>query len=405
MADIAWSGKKVRDTFVDFFVEKKGHTYVPSSSVIPHNDPTLLFANAGMNQFKSIFLCTVDPNSDFAQLKRAVNSQKCIRAGGKHNDLDDVGKDNYHHTFFEMLGTWSFGDYFKKEAIDWAFELLTEVYGLDKNRLYATYFEGDPANDLAADLEAKAFWEQHLPADHIIPGNAKDNFWEMGDTGPCGPCSELHYDRIGGRNAASLVNQDDPNVLEIWNLVFMQFERKGPNELVKLPACHVDTGMGLERLTSILQGKMSNYDIDLFTNIFEGVAKTTQSTPYEGKMGEEDPDRHDMAFRVIADHIRMLSLSIADGQKPGPDGRAYVMRRVLRRAVRYGTECLNAPSGFFHQLVPYVVSTLGDPFSTLISEKETVVRTLKYEEQLFTRTLKNGLRKFNAMVAKMERYV
>ena len=402
MADKVWTAAEVRNTYIEFF-KGKGHTFVPSSSVVPLNDPTLMFANSGMNQFKSIFLCTVDPNSDFAKLKRAANSQKCIRAGGKHNDLDDVGKDNYHHTFFEMLGNWSFGDYFKEEAIAWAWELFTEIYKLDKSRFYVTYFEGNKDFNLQPDHETKKIWEKYLAPERILPGSMKDNFWEMGDVGPCGPCTEIHYDRLGGRDAASLVNKDDPTVLEVWNLVFMQFERKSKSELVPLPANHVDTGMGLERLTSILQDKMSNYDIDLFQEIFVGIEKHANSRPYEGKMGAEDVDGHDTAFRVIADHIRMLSMAIADGQKPGPEETGYVLRRVLRRAVRFGSEVLNAPTGFFHKLVPYVVSTLGDSFPSLKQNQVEISKVLKYEEQLFARTLQNGLRKFNNIVSKMEK--
>ena len=242
-----WPASRVRSTFLDYFKVKQNHTFVPSSSVVPHNDPTLLFANAGMNQYKPIFLGTVDPASDFSTLKRAVNSQKCIRAGGKHNDLEDVGRDSYHHTFFEMLGNWSFGDYFKKEAISWSWGLLTEVYKLEQDRLYVTYFGGDEKQGLQPDLEAKNFWlAVGVAEDHILPGNLEDNFWEMGDQGPCGPCSEIHYDRIGGRNASSLVNMDDPNVLEVWNIVFMQYNREPDSSLRSLPAKHIDTGLGLK---------------------------------------------------------------------------------------------------------------------------------------------------------------
>jgi alanyl-tRNA synthetase len=397
-----WTSTEIRDTFIKFFEERE-HTFVHSSPVVPHNDPTLLFANAGMNQFKSIFLCTVDPNSDMAKLKRAVNSQKCIRAGGKHNDLDDVGKDNYHHTFFEMLGNWSFGDFFKKEAIKWSWELLTEVYGLDKSRLYVTYFEGNEKAGLEPDNEAKSIWAQYIDEDRILPGNMKDNFWEMGAVGPCGPCSEIHYDRIGGRDAKHLVNMDDPTVLEVWNLVFMQFERKGPETLVPLPACHVDTGMGLERISSVLMGAMSNYEIDLFQDIFKSIQEVTGAKPYENRMGDDDVDMKDTAYRVVADHIRMLSIAIADGQNPGSDGRAYVLRRVIRRAVRYGDEFLHAPPDFFGKLVPSVVKTLGSAFPSLVENQAQVERVLKEEEKLFRRTLKNGRRKFDNLVKKMEK--
>ncbi|EDQ92223.1 uncharacterized protein MONBRDRAFT_14194 [Monosiga brevicollis MX1] len=388
-----WNAAKVRQTYIDFFVEKKEHVFWPSSSSVPHDDPTLLFCNAGMNQFKKVFQGTVDPNSDMAKVSRTVNSQKCIRAGGKHNDLDDVGKDTYHHTFFEMLGNWSFGDYFKAEAIQWSFELLTEVYGLSADRLYATYFEGDTEQNIPEDVEAKELWLKLLPADHVLPGNKKDNFWEMGATGPCGPCSELHYDRIGGRNAASLVNQDDPDVLEIWNLVFMQFNREPDASLRLLPARHIDTGMGLERLVSVLQDKRSNYDTDVFQPYFDVIQQVCGCRPYAGKVGKED-DGIDTAYRVLADHIRTLTISISDGGEPDNTGRGYVLRLIIRRAVRFAEDYLKAPEYFFSSLVPTVVEQLGDAFPEIKRDPEHVIEVLKAEEKQFRRTLNRGRRLF-----------
>ena len=349
-----------------------------------------------MNQYKSIFLGTVDPNSDFAHLKRAVNSQKCIRAGGKHNDLDDVGKDSYHHTFFEMLGNWSFGDYFKKEAINYSWELLTKVYGIPADRLYVTYFEGDKAGGLEPDLEAKDLWlSVGVPEDHILPGNMKDNFWEMGDQGPCGPCSEIHYDRIGGRNASSLVNQDDPNVLEIWNNVFIQYNREPDKSLRSLPNKHVDTGMGFERLVSVLQNKLSNYDTDVFTPLFKVIQEVTGARSYAGKFGEEDTDGVDTAYRVVADHVRTLTFAISDGAAPNNEGRGYVVRRVLRRGARYARKYFNVEIGdFFSKLVPELVEQMGTMFPE-IRKKETDVKEILDEEELsFAKTLDRGERQF-----------
>ena len=389
---------QVRSAFIAFFTDK-AHTFVPSSTTCPTNDPSLrdTFANAGMNQYKPIFQGTLDPNSPLQGIKRAVNSQKCIRAGGKHNDLDDVGKDTYHHTFFEMLGNWSFGDYFKAEAIAWSFELLTKVWGIDPDRLYATYFEGNPEQDLPPDLETKEIWMKYLPEDHILPGNMKDNFWEMGDTGPCGPCSELHYDRIGGRNAADLVNMDDPNVLEIWNNVFIQFDRLEGGKLSVLPDQHVDTGMGLERIVSVLQDKLSNYDTDLFMPIFEHLQKLTGARAYAGKVGAEDTDGIDEAYRVIADHIRTLTIAITDGQMPGNEGRGYVLRRILRRAVRYGRQKLNAQEGFFAALLPTVIESLGEAFPELKENPERVQAIIADEEESFGKTLDRGIKRFEEL--------
>ena len=387
---------QVRQEFMDFFVQRAGHTFVPSSPVVPHDDPTLLFANAGMNQFKPLFLGQVRPGSPLAGLKRAVNSQKCIRAGGKHNDLDDVGKDGYHHTFFEMLGNWSFGDYFKTESIQWGWELLTQVWGLDPSRMYATYFEGNKAAGLEPDREAYELWRKLLPADHVLPGNMKDNFWEMGDTGPCGPCSEIHYDcrSVAERQAspgAALVNAGDPNVIEFWNHVFIQFNRDASGKLSLLPAKHVDTGMGLERVVRIIQGKTSNYDTDAFTPLFDAIRRICHAPPYAGTW----TDPKDTAYRVIADHVRTLTFAITDGAEPSNEGRGYVLRRILRRAVRYGRQTLNVPGVFMAELVPTVVETMGAFFPELRKNPEHVIRVIRDEEEAFGRTLATGLALFD----------
>nr|CAH7769515.1 unnamed protein product [Callosobruchus chinensis] len=347
-----------------------------------------------MNQFKPIFLGTVDPNSDLSKLTRAVNSQKCIRAGGKHNDLDDVGKDVYHHTFFEMMGNWSFGDYFKKEICTWAWEFLTVLLKLPKDRLYVTYFEPD--------TECKQIWlDLGVPPTHVLPGSMKDNFWEMGETGPCGPCSELHFDRIGDREVPHLVNADDPDVLEIWNLVFIQFNREFDGSLKPLPKKHIDCGLGLERLVSIMQNKRSNYDTDLFTPIFDAIQNGTGAPPYQGRVGNEDIDGVDMAYRVLADHARTLTIALSDGGIPDNTGRGYVLRRILRRAVRYATEKLNAKPGFFSTLVNTVVDILGDIFPEVRKNPQGVIDIINEEEDQFLKTLIRGRNLLNRTISKL----
>ncbi|MBX3386171.1 MAG: alanine--tRNA ligase [Phycisphaeraceae bacterium] len=404
-----WPVSRVRSTFIEFFKGKPdsadGHAFVASSPCVPVDDPTLLFTNAGMNQFKPIFLGDVPPGSPLHGLKRAVNSQKCIRAGGKHNDLDDVGRDTYHHTFFEMLGNWSFGDYFKKEAVEWSWELLTNVYGLPKEALYATYFEGKPEAGLEPDIETRDLWLKFLPAERVIPGNMKDNFWEMGETGPCGPCTEIHVDRLTAmgiqkRSVPNLVNSGDPDVIEIWNNVFIQFNREDGGTLRTLPAKHVDTGMGLERLTSILQNVRSNYDTDVFFPIFAAIERTTGARPYAGKLGSADTGNVDTAYRVIADHIRTLTFAITDGATPGNDGRGYVLRRILRRAVRYGRQVLNAKPGFFAGLVPVVVEHFGEAFPELRKNPKRVVEIIRDEEESFGKTLERGLKLFDEAMSR-----
>lgn len=400
-ACLEWPVSRVRTAFVDFF-GKNDHTFFASSPVVPHNDPTLLFTNAGMNQFKQIFLGVAPPGSKLSSLVRAANSQKCIRAGGKHNDLDDVGKDSYHHTFFEMLGNWSFGDYFKADAISMAFDLLCNVYNLPADRLYATYFGGDDSLGLPPDTETRDYWLNYFPSSRVLPFGCKDNFWEMGDTGPCGPCTELHFDRLGDRDASSLVNADDPTVIEIWNLVFIQFNREADGSLRPLPSKHVDTGMGLERVVSILQNKMSNYDTDVFSPIFSMVHKLTGCRPYSGKFEAEDADGVDMAYRVVADHIRTLSVAIADGAVPDSDGRGYVLRRILRRAVRYGRQFLNAPSDFFSSLTDSVVTSLGEAFPELVEKRDHIVDVIAQEEKTFLRTLDRGTERFAQIAADLK---
>jgi alanyl-tRNA synthetase len=381
------SANEIRQQFIDFFVKRHGHTCVPSSSVVPLDDPTLLFTNAGMNQFKDVFLGT-----GTRPYKRAVDTQKCIRAGGKHNDLDDVGKDTYHHTFFEMLGNWSFGDYFKKEAIRWAWELLTEVWKLDKGRLHVTVFEGDPEQGLEPDDEAAELWRSQTDIDptHIHKGNKKDNFWEMGETGPCGPCTEIHYDKTPDRRGGKLVNKGTPDVIEIWNLVFIQFNRGEDKKLTPLPAKHVDTGMGFERITAVLQGKTSNYDTDVFTPIFAAIRDVTGAPSYGGRI----EDLTDTAYRVIGDHIRTLTFALTDGAAPGNDGRNYVLRRILRRAERYGRQYLKTTRPFLCDLVPAVVEAMGHAFPELKRDPGGVAKTVREDEESFIRTLDRGIKLF-----------
>ncbi len=395
---------QIRQQFLDFFADKE-HAIVDSSPVVPHDDPTLLFTNAGMNQFKDVFL-----GSGSRPYVRAADSQKCIRAGGKHNDLDDVGKDTYHHTFFEMLGNWSFGDYFKEDAIKWAWELLTEVWGIEKDRLYATYFEGDPDLNLEPDLEAAELWKKLTDIDptHVIPGDKKDNFWEMGATGPCGPCSEIHVDLTPDKSGGSRVNQDDPSVIEIWNLVFIQFNRVADGTLHPLPARHVDTGMGFERICAVLQGKKSNYDTDVFTPIFDAIQKKTGAAAYGGLLESDvkrQPDKRndlmrDVSYRVIADHLRCLTFALTDGAVPSNEGRGYVLRRILRRAVRYGRQYFDMTEPFLCDLVKSLADHMGDAFAELRSANqgknvEYVAELIRDEEVSFGRTLDRGIKLFD----------
>jgi len=383
----------IRRQFVEFFCKKHGHANVPSSPVVPLADPTLLFANAGMNQFKPYFLGTEKP-----PVTRVANTQKCIRAGGKHNDLDDVGKDTYHHTFFEMLGNWSFGDYFKKEAIAWAWELLTDVWKIDPTRLHVTVFEGDPANGIPRDDEAAGFWTAvGVSPERIHLGNKKDNFWEMGATGPCGPCTEVHYDATPDKSGGPLVNASSDQVIEIWNLVFIQFNRNEDQSLTPLPAQHVDTGMGFERITKVIQGKASNYDTDVFQPIFAAIEKVTGAAPYTGVLD----DLKDTAYRVIADHIRTLTFALTDGAAIGNDGRNYVLKRILRRAERYGAQVLGTKEPFLHALVPTVVELFGAPFPELKVNPAKVRSAIYDEEEAFLRTLTRGIKLFTTLVGAM----
>ena len=385
------TSSEIRQAFLDFF-ESKQHKIVPSAPVVIKNDPTLLFTNAGMNQFKDYFL-----GNKPAPFPRIADTQKCLRVSGKHNDLEEVGVDTYHHTLFEMLGNWSFGDYFKQEAIAWSWELLTEVYKLDKDRLYVTVFEGDEKEGIPSSKIALVEWKKILPEDRIVYGNKKDNFWEMGDTGPCGPCSEIHVDcrsneeraKIPGRD---LVNNDHPQVIEIWNNVFIQYNRKKDGTLEPLPATHVDTGMGFERLVRVIQGKQSNYDTDVFSGT---ISKTAQIV---NKIYKADDSKESVAFRVLADHIRAISFTIADGQLPSNTGAGYVIRRILRRAVRYYYSYLNYKQPLLHQLLPIIATQFEDVFPELKAQESFVAKVIKEEEEGFLRTLDKGLKRIEDVI-------
>ncbi len=378
------TSQEIRQSFTDFFASKQ-HQIVPSAPMVIKDDPTLMFTNAGMNQFKDIILGNAP-----IKYPRIADSQKCLRVSGKHNDLEEVGHDTYHHTMFEMLGNWSFGDYFKKEAIAWAWEYLTEVLKLDADRLYATVFEGSPEENLERDDEAAGYWEKYLPAERIINGNKKDNFWEMGDTGPCGPCSEIHIDIRSDEerrkvDALSLVNNDHPQVIEIWNLVFMQYNRKSDGSLEPLPAKVIDTGMGFERLCMAVQGKLSNYDTDVFQPIIAKIGEIT-NTAY----GEDE--KKDIAMRVIADHVRTIAFSITDGQLPSNAKAGYVIRRILRRAVRYGYTFLGMHEAFMYRLLPSLIQVMGDAYPELEAQKTLIEKVIQEEENSFLRTLETGIR-------------
>ncbi len=386
---------EIRQQFFDFF-ESKGNKIVPSAPMVVKNDPTLMFINAGMNQFKDYFLGNSVPAD-----RRVADTQKCLRVSGKHNDLEEVGVDTYHHTMFEMLGNWSFGDYFKEEAIEWSWELLTEVYKIPKDRLYVTVFEGDEEDGVPIDQDSIDIWKKYIDEDRIILANKKDNFWEMGDTGPCGPCTEIHIDlrsederqKVDGK---SLVNEDDPQVVEIWNNVFMEFNRKADKSLEPLPERHVDTGMGLERLAMALQGKQSNYDTDLFQGLIKHMESISGVT-----YGKEEAT--DIALRVIADHVRAIAFSIADGQLPSNTGAGYVIRRILRRAVRYGYQTLGLKEPFMADLSGKLTELMGDPFEELISQRQLIRKVIHEEETSFFKTLEQGLRRIDLVVDKTKK--
>ncbi|NNM94417.1 MAG: alanine--tRNA ligase, partial [Bacteroidia bacterium] len=389
------TSSEIRQKFLEFFKSKE-HLIVPSAPIVIKNDPTLMFTNAGMNQFKDAFLGQGRPAHP-----RIADTQKCLRVSGKHNDLEEVGVDTYHHTMFEMLGNWSFGDYFKKEAIEWAFELLTGVYKINQEQLYATVFEGDKADNLAFDQEAYDYWLKYVPKEKIIAGRKKDNFWEMGDTGPCGPCSEVHVDlrseeerkKTSGRE---LVNTGHPRVIEIWNLVFMEFNRKADGSLEKLPARNVDTGMGFERLCMALQGKQSSYDTDVFQPIIKEIEKISGKKYLSSSLNHVQ-EQINIAMRVAADHIRAITFTVADGQLPSNTGAGYVIRRILRRAVRYGYQSLEIKEPFLHQLVDRLIKEMGDEFPEIVNQENLIKKVIQEEEVAFLRTLDQGLKKIEAL--------
>ena len=381
---------EIRKKFLDFF-QSKQHVVVPSAPIVVKNDPTLMFTNAGMNQFKDVFL-----GNNPRKAARVADIQKCLRVSGKHNDLEEVGRDTYHHTMFEMMGNWSFGDYFKKEAIAWGWEFLTDVMHIDKDRLYVTVFGGDEKDGLSPDTEAFEFWKEHVDESRIIYGSKKDNFWEMGETGPCGPCSEIHIDNrddddrkvVDGRE---LVNKDNPQVIEIWNLVFMQYNRLANGSLVNLPAHHVDTGMGFERLVRVIQGKKSNYDTDVFTPMLDEISRLSGIA-----YGKEE--KTDIAMRVVADHVRAVSFAIADGQLPSNNGAGYVIRRILRRAVRYGYTFLKFNEPFVYKLLPVLVNDMGEQYPELVAQQTMLSKVIFEEETSFLRTLSLGIKRFDNYV-------
>ncbi len=381
---------EIRKSFLDFF-QSKQHLVVPSAPIVVKNDPTLMFTNAGMNQFKDVFL-----GNNPRKAPRVTDIQKCLRVSGKHNDLEEVGRDTYHHTMFEMMGNWSFGDYFKEDAIAWGWEFLTEVMKIDKDRLYVTVFGGDEKDGMAPDNEAYNFWLKHVDASRIIYGNKKDNFWEMGETGPCGPCSEIHIDirddedrkKVNGRD---LVNKDDPQVIEIWNLVFMQYNRLANGSLVNLPACHVDTGMGFERLVRVMQGKKSNYDTDVFIPIIDEISRLSGV-----EYGKDE--KCDIAMRVIADHLRAVTFAVTDGQLPSNNGAGYVIRRILRRAVRYGYTFLKFTEPFVYNLLPVLINEMGEQYTELKAQQTLVSKVIYEEEASFLRTLSSGIKRFENYV-------